>query len=179
MRTRMSILVLFLLLATPCLSQIDPDPDGIGIYFDTQGTNPCLEAWSMGENHLYVLLTRPSCGTLITGASYGAVVGGSYAWLMDRTFAAFAVVPQTAVVLEHWTLWMESGMVPSYWYVYPDAGGGYSYGCEGQAEPIPLQPSGGYDGNGNPRPMAAINHYCEGVLEPATRTWGALKNLYR
>ena len=64
----MRFVIVFLLLATCAGAQpIDPDPDGMGVYFDTEGMEYCIEVedWIPGPGagpgviDAYLLVTRP------------------------------------------------------------------------------------------------------------------------
>ncbi len=55
-----------LLLSLPAPAQVDQDPDGLGMYFDTDATQYCLE-YVGGEVSAYVILTNCSEPTSIAG----------------------------------------------------------------------------------------------------------------
>jgi len=67
-----AIVLSCLLFATCALAQIDPHPDGIGIYADLEGTEVSIQA-EVGEIFpVYLLMTRPS--TELGIASWAAMV---------------------------------------------------------------------------------------------------------
>ena len=55
-----------LLLSLPAQAQIYPIPDGLGIYFDTDATQYCLDAF-IGRLEIYLMLTNCSEPTGISG----------------------------------------------------------------------------------------------------------------
>ena len=69
-----TLLITFLILTTPAWAQVDPGPDGIGIYFDEAATQVSLTADGPAETvEAYLILTNPTQeGTL---AMWSASVG--------------------------------------------------------------------------------------------------------
>lgn len=59
--------ILLLLTAGAALAQIDPDPDGIGIYFDTGATEVCKYTPTFQVFTAYVCLTHPSGSNGVAG----------------------------------------------------------------------------------------------------------------
>lgn len=60
MRTTLIILGLVLLTAGGVFAQIDPDPDGIGLYFDEEATLTCKTVPAFVQFDAYLCLTNPS-----------------------------------------------------------------------------------------------------------------------
>ena len=58
------IVLLALALPAACAAVIDPDPDLLGIYFDTQADNNCLQVESGTPFRAYVILTNPTAGSI-------------------------------------------------------------------------------------------------------------------
>jgi hypothetical protein len=55
-----------LLMASPALAQIDPDEDGVGIYFDPCACNYCVTL-DEGEHLGYVVITHPTAPEGVAG----------------------------------------------------------------------------------------------------------------
>jgi hypothetical protein len=66
MKKGMLLLGLGVLLASPAMAQIDPDVDGIGIYFDPCACEYCVTR-DVGETFGYLLITHPSSSTGVGG----------------------------------------------------------------------------------------------------------------
>jgi hypothetical protein len=49
------------------LAQVDPDPDGIGMYFDMGGTQYCADGVGGGQVLLYLVITRASQASGVSG----------------------------------------------------------------------------------------------------------------
>jgi hypothetical protein len=81
MRYSSIVPAILLALVTPALSQVDPEPDGIGIYADLEATQVNVTATQNDIIPVYLLLTRP---TTLTGVS---------------TWACTVVVPSNAQIL--------------------------------------------------------------------------------
>lgn len=61
-------LLLAMALVVPALAQTDPDPDGMGLYFDAAGTEVCAStAAPFASVTLYLLITNPSADTGVSG----------------------------------------------------------------------------------------------------------------
>jgi hypothetical protein len=92
-----------LLLAAGAAAQIDPDPDGIGIYADLGATRTRLHAPVEQPFEVYLMLTRPS--------AVGSIAGWS----------ARIVVPENAVIWG-WNVagdhWMNVGSPPIFEVAY-------------------------------------------------------------
>ena len=55
-----AILLLFLILASGAWAVLDPDPDQMGIYFDTEGDLFCIDASFASMVPIYILYTHPT-----------------------------------------------------------------------------------------------------------------------
>jgi hypothetical protein len=105
------------LLSTAALAQIDPDPDGIGFYFDTEGSQVCGTAETGTTVFIYLAITRASAA------------GGVYGW-DARIELAPDPLPEGHFVLA-WTLLGDGPLtIP----MYPDY-------IVGLGTPTPWSPS--------------------------------------
>ena len=57
---KLVVLALLSLLATTAFAGLDPDPDMLGLYFDTAGETVCTTAAFISHVNMYVLLTNPT-----------------------------------------------------------------------------------------------------------------------
>ena len=74
MHLRYFILVAIVVLAGPALAQIDPGPDGVGIYADKDGLVNQVEIEAGVPLEVYLLLTRPSGQNMLGGWECGLIV---------------------------------------------------------------------------------------------------------
>ena len=188
-------LLMLLLLAVPALAQLDPDPDGIGVYFDPAATLIASQAFVGETVPAYLILTRPSqAGGLALWEAYvgpagfnamvrGTPVGGgnmlttppgnlgvSFAVGMDQPYPAL----QTVTILAELQISVTGGGPVELWV------GGYSYelpfyrlddfyhGTEGF-----MTPSSG----STTLPVAVING--DDPVAADVLSWGGVKALYR
>ncbi len=93
-------ILIILLIAIPAAAQIDPDPDGIGIYADLEGLTNSV-ALEVGQPlEVYLLLTRPSQSGYLMGWQCGIEVPENvsiWGWYIPGTFVNVGVPPAFAV----------------------------------------------------------------------------------
>ena len=70
---KLLVLVLAMAIAGSAFAVVDPDPDMLGVYFDTTADTYCLDG-AAGFTYGYVIMTMPSAP--ITGFQYGLTVEG-------------------------------------------------------------------------------------------------------
>jgi hypothetical protein len=186
MKALFCVTAAFVLAAGNAFAQIDPDPNGIGIYFDQAATQAVTTATLPGEIHGYLVATH--C-TLSGQVRYweGGVVSGDFDWfvggapVVGQNLAenmpgsnshAFQVLIDPAtpfpvapvLVLADLLVYMYTPG-PHWLYVrgfYLSAGGADTF----------LYPSSGSE----QRPVAVVNG--EMPVRVESSSWGAVKNLY-
>jgi hypothetical protein len=183
--------------ACPGLAQIDPDPDGVGIYADLTATANHMDEYPGFPFSLYVVLTRPSlasypgtlCGCGFTlGIPPNVTVGG---WEYPDAHWNATVPPDfhlvtvviNAVTLTSTTLLLElQGVMaldgaPAPFYIFPlavEPGGLFYLSCDpwgtlGET----MHPSSGSSGT----PVFVLNG--DAPVPDRRATWSELKALYR
>jgi hypothetical protein len=191
--------ILVLLLAGIAFAQVDADPDGLGVYFDTNGIETCFTTVAPFESVTgYLLLTNPSDSFGISGWEANIDVLGAAvapAWTLaagldvDMSAAGFQVGIGTdalalpvapAVVLATWVGFI---MAPTdiVSFVISNVAGsssfpsnpGYASGSNAGVL-IPLQVSSGYPYGA---PAAQINA-CD-VVANEDMSFSNVKNLFR
>lgn len=194
MRPFVTAMLLLLTLACPALAQLDPDPDGIGIYADPGATSVCVTARPGDIFPVYLCITRPSTTTGIQAWACRVVVPENaqiLAWNIPGFSLNVAQPPEFAVgrgtdwqlpapVVNIMTFYVSvTNRSPAYFYLEgaPLAGTGFD-----QA-PVYLE-AGDYETPhflhsfpaGPSQPMFAVNATI--VAEEPT-SWGQVKALYR
>lgn len=188
---RLFLPLLLAALAVPAaFAGVDPDPDSMGIYFDSAGNTWCLPASPFSPFGAYLLLSNPTaptsgfaCRVSLVGAPYFLMaidVGGRID--IDSSADGFLVggntpypVTGNRIVLATFQLLLQ-GTTPLDFYVRPPVP---PYGtCPG---PVVF-------GEGTTRccgvssgdvnlPVATVNGFCPVADE--SRSFGAIKSLYR
>jgi len=175
------------------VTQVDPDPDGLGIYFDLEATVNCNTVPMAEMFDLYLLLTNASASGGVSGwecqIQYDPdlwvllwyPVGYSGSFFTPPDFALGLVPPlpwapvihlltMTCIVFSPECLWLS--IVP---YSNPIIPGEIVY-ADG-SDPwnlITMHPStGGFD-----IPVAGVNCDCPPPIETTAATWGSMKALY-
>ncbi len=100
MRTLVIVPVCVLLLSSAAVAQIDPDPDGIGIYSDLTATEVCISAVPGELIPVYLLITRPSTPIGIWAWACTLVVPPNaqiVAWYIPGVFMNVATPPDFVV----------------------------------------------------------------------------------
>jgi hypothetical protein len=195
----LAIVLLAVSLPVASIAVIDPDPDLIGIYFDTQADINCLQVDPGSSFSAYVILTNPSVGSIDAFefgyenefdsdfygmlALLGAIlppqsvnVGSGDANSGDVIVGmASPLPPATALVLLTWE-YMALDKFPVMMYLGPSSTPSLPGGL-----PV-VQEAGGdlmtvdiLTGSAN-KPVAAVNSVCgskEGLA------WGSLKSTFR
>jgi len=177
-------------------AQIDPDPDGLGLYFD-QGATVVSSTVAEGTESVtaYLILTNPSVGGSLVhwSASVSAVCGGSGNamvtglptegfnlalnmpgsdhWVFEVSVAPETPFPATTItVLAVITIWPNRYDIPINLCVAPGSEFG-GYGADsGGAE---FQPSSG----SWEMPAATING--QAPVEVIPSSWGRVKSVFR
>jgi hypothetical protein len=177
-----------LLIAPAVQAQLNPDPDNVGIFFDTEATVNCIE----------VIGTPIECYIIIIAPSEPSGIGGMEAYFEIPSWVFFLglncpgnIIPPPnwpdfqIVVNEPWPAapsvvicsfnLFTTVPTPAFLTIH-DAS---YYAGDDLEQVIPLDPTTHYDAFGNPNPVAGINvgaDMCP-VFDEGT-TWGALKALY-
>ncbi len=178
-----------LFFANGARAQIDPDPDGIGIYFDMEativtavaGTGDYVQAYLVGTNlshsgdiDYWESHVGPDQGASVSGDPYGSY---NYAMNMpgDPSWHCIALSPdpplpaQEITLLASLDIYILDGSGPIGLYV----SGVDRYRIFGSADEHSMYPS-----SGSPDlPVATING--DAPVPVATGTWGAVKLMYR
>lgn len=182
-----------LMLTAAGSAQVDPDPDGIGIYFDLAATTHCAQIGTYEPFELYLLLTNASAEGGVHGwecqVQYDLVLfvmgweamgyGGSFFTPPDFSLGlenslpwapAIHLLTMTCLVFSPECAWLY--LAP---YSIPVIPGQMAY-ADG-ADPsqiIPMHAStGGYG-----IPVAGVNCDCPPPVTTARASWGAVKSLY-
>jgi hypothetical protein len=192
MRTTL-ILGLVLLTAGAACAQIDPDPDGIGLYFDEEATQACASVAPFTQFDAYLCLTRPSSPNGASGFECRLVepanvlrvydssnsLGKSVLSPPDYLVGLHAPLPAADVVvlLQLQFLNLQTTTRNEFFLApiaRPSLPGTACY-ADG-ADPrllIPMHPSSGsWD-----LPVAVINGECD-VVANEDSAWGRVKRLY-
>jgi len=198
MKTVMTILMVALLVG-PATAQIDPDPDGMSVYFDTEGYDFCYEtSGGYEEVTAYLLLTNPSAEFLYAWEAHvesdvdawysihWEPVCTSYGWDMDPDFVVGCSPP---VPLDGSTVILMTGLItfqgaPSEYAIFTVRGipGSISFDPDHPgyaAGPGILVPCNLiHDAPGDP--VAWINRPddCLDFVANEASTWGTVKRLY-
>lgn len=193
-RVLIGSLLLVIFLADYSMGQIDPDPNGIGVYFDEGATVVSISADPASSVNAYLILTNPTeIGGIAyweayvdhqlpgTFSNYSSVYGeprfGINYWdpMSGASFIVFNVVIDTPQPLERVTIladliiWLNGEVNPVGLYVcdtfYSKVGYGGPY--------VLCNPSSG----NSELPVASINGPAPVVVEK--RSWGQVKALFR
>jgi len=181
---------LFMLLAANfSTAQVDPDPDGIGVYFDVEATNVSttavtgefVQAYLVGTNlsqsgdiDYWEAYVFPDQGASVSGTPYGSF---NYAMNMpgDPSWHCVALWPepplpaQTITLLASLEIQVLDDSLPIGLFIRGDA----RYRLYGSLEEFPLFPS-----SGSPDlPAATINGEAPVAIDPGA--WGSLKAMFR
>ena len=180
------------------VAQVDPDPDGIGIYFDEQGYTNCvnLEPGVYGPGFCYLLITQASEPSGVSGWECRLDIEGPLFVLWMEFFGgAFGtpIGPDIIVGLNYGLPWAQAIALVDITIYLTEPGQvvftvgptstptipGYPAYAAGDdpGNVIPLYPSAGYDEFGNALPCAVINGECP--VKKQDMTWGGVKALYR
>jgi len=192
------------LIASGAMAQVDPDPNGIGFYFDVDANVFEGTAAMYTTATAYLVLTNvddPSgvsgweCMTDIVVAD-PAAIGGLPSWVLAGGLdadpdpanwavgigtgeAAFDQAP--AIILATWSAFLMSAVqIDFYVYPYPGSLGfdnapGYASGAD-EAVLIPLQVSNGYPYG---TPCAVLNGPPGVVVNNEDMSWSGVKNLFQ
>jgi hypothetical protein len=75
---KLLVLMAVVLLASGAMAQIDPDDNGMGVYFDTEGTVVCKTTAAPFESvNAYLLITRPTDTAGVSGWEAAVTIGGA------------------------------------------------------------------------------------------------------
>jgi hypothetical protein len=195
MRTLAIVPICLVLFTTAALAQIDPDPDGIGIYADLTATEVSISATPGQLVPVYLLVTRPSTPVGIVTWACTIVVPPNaqiVAWYIPGEFLNFATPPDfvvcspatphpTAPIIHVMTFYIQmSDAAPAFFYVTGSENAGPGY----DAHPVYLE-TGDDDyiahymhcyPNGQEQPVFAVN----APMTPVeSATWGGVKALFR
>jgi hypothetical protein len=185
------------LIASGAMAQVDPDPNGIGIYFDTAATSFETTVAAYGPVEAFLVLTNVDdpagvsgweCRTEIVGdvAYAGWTLAGGldadpdpqeWAIGIGTGPAAFAQAP-VIVLATYGGLMLNVGVVEFYVYPYTGSLGfdnapGYASGAAADVL-IPLQISNGFPYGS---PCAIING--TGVVSNEDMSWSGVKDLFQ
>jgi hypothetical protein len=194
MRTMAIVPVCLVLFTTAVLAQIDPDPDGIGIYADLTATEVSISATPGQLVPVYLLVTLPSTPLGIQSWACTIVVPPNaqiVAWYIPGEFMNFATPPDflvccpttphlAAPIIHLMTFYIEmSDTAPAFFYVTgsENAGSGFDehpvyleIGDVTTAHYMHCYP------NGQDQPVFAVN----APMTPVeSATWGGVKALFR
>ena len=171
------------------VAQVDPDPDGIGIYFDqeatvvaaTGSTGEVLQAYLVGTNlsqsgniDYWESYVCPDQGASVGGSPYGSYnyamnMPGDPCWSCIALYMDPPLPAQEITLLASLGIYIEDDSVPIGLFV----GGEDRYRIDGSLVEYPMFPS-----SGSPDlPVATINGEAPIPVEPVT--WGGVKALYK
>ncbi len=178
---------------------IDPDPDQLGVYFDTNADVNCLNAGTSIPFFVYVVLTMPT-ESEVTGFEFGyrAVVPPGLEGLVFRlattepclnspdswgegdyycSFSSPLPMVGSNVVLVTWSFLFLAAGVPMDFFLGPASVESIPDGLpayESHGEILPLGIS-----SGSPEiPVATVNGFC-GVISNEEVSFGKIKSMYR
>ena len=192
------VLMIFILPGT-ITAQLDPGPDGIGIYFDTAAQENCLHGAS-GYIRGFLIITHPSietgisfwtchvdyelpAGTTISGWVLTGNVINIYEppnFFVARYSSTAPLIPCTDATRVAW-FDMYMAVPGCAWFRVRESDGQYGFpsqlayhsGHDPDVD-VPLNPAAG------DQPNAGINcSDCDSAVSAETQTWGMLKALYR
>lgn len=193
-----SCLVVALAMAGAAFAQLDPDNDGIGIYFDPSAAGSNCVFLAPGNYRCFVVVTHPTAQRAGVGGweakiwpdgpafiTHTTYEGNSINFLSPPEYLVGIQVPlynpymYPAVVVAYFDYILLDDTVPVYWYIdgvyrhsLPEQIPAYLDGDDYNII-IPLQqPTGGRD-----IPVASINGEC--AVPNDEVTWGSVKSLYR
>ncbi len=193
-----SSLIIVLALAGTALAQLDPDEDGIGIYFDPSAAGSNCVFLAPGPHRCFVVITHPTAQEAGVGGWEAKITIDGPAFITSTHYEPNSInflsppeylvgigVPlynpymYPAVVVAYFDYILLDDQVPVYWYIdgvyrhsLPERIPCYLDGDDYNII-IPLQqPTGGPD-----IPVASINGECAVPSEDVT--WGSVKSLYR
>jgi hypothetical protein len=196
MRKRVTLFIVTLMMVSPVAAQIDPMPDGIGIYFDPGATQNCMFTSAPFQSvTAYLMATNISAPSGISGWECTVQVAGSLlapAWAIAGGGTNFLTAPDFAVgvgtvaplpfapamVLATLTAYVMNPTDLVALYVrpapQPSIPGHPVYATGDNAYDLRalIQSTGGAD-----FPVAAINGDCPVANESGT--WGQMKALFR
>jgi hypothetical protein len=195
-----SVLLATLLLAVPALAQLDPDDDGIGVYFDPSGAGSNCVPMEPGLHRSFLVITHPTSqqagvggweakiwlegSALITRISYE---GNSFNFAnrADEYIVGIATPLYNpwmypAVVVAIFDFFVLEDTAPVYWYIdgvyfhsLPEKVPAYLDGDDYNIIIELQQPTGGPT-----IPVASINSDdCAVETEPVS--WGGMKALFK
>ena len=193
----LAILIACVACALPAQATVDPDIDQIGVYFDLNADEMCLEVDPYGQFSAYLIITNPSA-TEIAGISValcaegGAIQSGHFwyeSWLgidfyseschyMTMSFTEPIPTMGSNVPLVR-VDYLFLGEPEVEFYVQPYAGAYYEDGLveyiDASNNSYPLGIS-----SGDPNlPVAVVNGDCDAVVSATGETLGAVKSLFR
>jgi hypothetical protein len=196
MKCRVLCLAILLLASTTAMGQIDPDADGIGLYWD-EGANEVCRSIDAGMATLYVAITNPSGSGAIAGwecanpvceglpagtnlvdfAAYGDAMG-NFPFCPDFSYGLGSPLPWGPVVLLAELVFQVQYPACAEFYIRPvvEGGGGWLdyMTTQDMGQLIQLHPSSG----DCDLPVAQLNCDCT-VVESSFATWGGVKTMYR
>lgn len=186
------VLVALAVMAAPAFAQVDPDPDGIGIYFDVTGETFCNPVFG-GPVSAYLLITNPSQADMV-GFEGTVVVDTDATWMFNGwtvTGTNAAAAPEFFMAWTNPVAPVGNTIQVASFGGFPTAGTYMRFYLEPYAVPsipgklayipsidagllVPLQvPFGDYQ-----IPVATIGLPCGGPVPTEDATWGQVKNLY-
>jgi len=197
------IAFLVFLAGTPAFSTLNPDPDEIGIYFDTSADAVCITAVPSVPFSAYLIITNPSsdevwaiefsmCTEIVGGDesllfrlsetwSAGFVdLGVVYDWCLDgRVIGFYEPVPwvgENVVLVQLQYMLLANMDVEFYLGPYPveTIEDGLPAYADANNVVVPLRISSGGPG----LPVAAVNGQCN-VVSVESKSFSGLKCLYR
>lgn len=196
MKRFFAVCLLVTLSACAAHAGLDPDPDSMGIYFDTAGFSNCIYRPAFSPINVYLLLANPTaatsgfaCTVTVSGVPYillsTVLAGGGLD--LDPDANGYAVSSSHAypnvqghIVLVTWSMMLQAQAVLEFLLGPPGSGG-----------PVAPPPTCGRPlvwGEGGERccgvssgdvylPVASVNNLCPVADEPDG--FGAIKALYR
>ncbi|MFO7609268.1 MAG: hypothetical protein R6X35_08740 [Candidatus Krumholzibacteriia bacterium] len=197
---RVSVLLAALLLAVPALAQLDPDDDGIGIYFDPSAAGANCVPMEPGAQRCFLVITHPTSQQagvggweakiwmegpgLITGISYEGdtfnFASRPFEYIVGIATPLYNPWLYPSVVVAIFDFFVLEDTEPIYWYIdgvyfhsMPDKVPAYLDGDDYNIIIALQQPTGGPE-----IPVASINSDdCAVPIEPVT--WGGMKALFK
>jgi hypothetical protein len=187
--TVLGILALLLTVGSSAWAQLDPDPDGLGVYFD-QAANLVTTTAESGQNvTAYLIGTHLSLpgdlgywqarlcpwgpaeihGNPVNSYNYNMNMPGDPCWSCYAMAMDPAVPAQDITILAELQIMLWEGGDPVLIFIQDEA----AYGIFGSGEETGFRPSSGsWD-----LPVATING--PAPVAAVSRTWDSLKTLYR
>jgi hypothetical protein len=182
-------------------SIIDPDPDQIGVYFDTDANTSCITVPMNNQFDVYVMITNPSAAD-VEGWEFGyriVVPEGSESSVIrvgDSTACWFWPDPETwlsgdhvcglaplepvtgsIVTLVNWQYLLIAPGITMDFYIGPSSMQSIEDGLPGYDAGGVFRPLGISSGDVN-LPVASVNGDCRAISVDKL-TFGQLKSLYR